>query len=139
MGSKRLSSLVILALVSLAADLPVSQAESQSVMNEWIDKPQVALDTNTALGALRLIRTMTAEGLDLRTYSKKKTISSCIPSNEMLSASQWKTFQECSAKIRGCDIRFVIKNGKVANALEHGSCWKKSRIKPEPGWERLLN
>jgi hypothetical protein len=139
MRPKHLHLIIILAIASLAADLPVSRAESQSVMQEWLDKPTIALDTNAALGALRLIRTMNAEGLELRTYSKRKNVASCIPSNEMLSASQWKTFQECSAKLRGCDIRFVIKNGKVASALEYGSCWRKSRIKPEPGWERLLN
>jgi hypothetical protein len=138
MRSKHLVVAIVIAVVLSAEGLRVTHAESQSVMEEWLDKPTVALDTNTALGALRLVRTVTADGLELRTYSKKKNISSCIPSTEMLSASQWKMFQECSAKLRGCDIRFIIKDGHVASALEHGSCWRKSRIKPEPGLERIL-
>lgn len=138
MLSKNRARLIAVSAILLTASFPVARTESPDVMNEWLSIPTVALDTNTGLGGLRLIRTVTNEGLELRTYSKKKNISSCIPSDQILSASQWKYFQECSAKLKGCDIRFVIKNGKVVSALEHGSCWRKSRIKPEPGWERLL-
>ena len=111
---------------------------NQEDLDSWISIPVIALDTHSLFATLPVARTVTETGVEVRVYSNKTAVGRCFDSGTVMSSSQWNAYQNCSAKMVGCDNIFYIRDGKVLEYKVEGRCKTGKVVRPQKGWEKFL-
>lgn len=116
----------------------------QSDLDAWAGVPVIALDTHSLLLGYPMVKTFTENGIEIRSYSEKFGVSSCVggalgsASGTTLTYGNFNAYQSCISSVRGCNGIFYIKNGVVIEAKVSGQCYTDESYRPQPGYERFL-
>ena len=129
---------VILASCATATVRTVRQQD----LDAWVGMPAEALDTHSFFITLPMVRTVTASGIEIRTYSNKRNIGQCFGSggvnaNAYLNSAMYNSFSTCVGGLVGCDSIFYIKNGVVVELVPIGHCYTDETVQPQPRYQRL--
>ncbi len=146
-------TLLLLSLVVFFTSGCAIRQVRQVDLDAWKDVPVEALDTHSLFLTVPMVKTVTDSGIEIRDYVNKVGVSSCSQNTfgaknanlygtgnnaQVMTYANYNSFQNCSAKMVGCDNIFYIRNGKVLEYKPVGRCYTDNTVRPEQGWERFL-
>jgi hypothetical protein len=132
MGAKLLFVIcVALILVGCAA---VHQEDLQS----WEGAPVSALDTHPVFLTMQVVRTVTADGTEIRNYVNGRNIASCSGGGSVfrgtVSSAAYNEFNTCMQAFAACNNIFYIKGGVVTAYTPIGTkgmrCYTNEALRP---------
>jgi len=139
----RISLIAALVLiVASPSEAGLFKGVRQSDLDAWVGIPVEALDTHSIFITMKLVRTVTDSGIEIRNYVNSEDVSRCFGNGFIsgqggfVSGSQ---FTRCSANKITCNNIFYIKDRKVLEYAPTGRCFTDKRARPEARYSKLLN
>jgi hypothetical protein len=122
-----------LAIVALAG---CGSMVRQADLDTWPGMPVEALDTHSLFLTMRLNKTMTDSGIEVRNYSDADDSVSCTnsPPNKTL---KLPTFTNCSSGGAVCSNIFYIKDKIVLEYIPVGICGTNAKSRPQQRYLEL--
>jgi hypothetical protein len=104
----------------------------------WVGTPVSALDTHPIFLTMPVVRTVTADGTEIRNYVNGRNISSCSDGGTAFSGTMtsmaYGGFSSCMQNMAACNNIFYVKNGIVTAFVPIGSggmrCYTNARLQP---------
>ena len=127
-----------------AGSICLSLAGCQSVRQEdlasWEGQPATKLDMHPVFITMKLIRTKTDDGTEIRNYLNAQDVTTCSSSGDIrpggfMSSASYDQFMACSHSLPTCNNIFYIKNGRVLRYTPVGTggakCFTDDRARPD--------
>ena len=112
---KRLA--VALALVIAAGQIAGCAHVRPEDLTAWEGQPVELLDKHPVFLTMRSVRTVTADGTEIRNYVNgiggECIESSAVVSGGVVNSATYSQFSSCVAHVRACNNIFYIKDGRV--------------------------
>jgi hypothetical protein len=111
----------------------------QEDLDAWEGQPVSVLDKYPVFLTMRSVRTVTADGTEIRNYVNGAAVTSCGGGGDVFSGSvnsaTYDQFSSCVARTAACNGIFYIKNGIVQKVTAIGTggmrCYTDFRTRPD--------
>jgi hypothetical protein len=105
---------IVAAVLSLAGCAHVRQED----LDAWVGQPVDLLDKQPVFLTMQSVRTMTADGTEIRNYVNGAAVGSCngggsVSSGGFVNSATYSQFSSCVARLAACNNIFYIKDGRV--------------------------
>lgn len=125
----RMTAIVVISVIHAGCSAPVVLNVRQSDLDAWVGVPVKALDTHSIFLTMRLERSFTDDGVEIRNYVSEANASGCVMIGYNLI---------CNEQKRACNNIFYIHNGYVMEYKLVGSggarCFTDTFLRPEAIW-----
>lgn len=129
---------VRLALVSLLSLMTASCAVRPEDQAAWLGAPVSALDKHPVFLTMPVVKTVAADGTEIRNYVNGRNFSACSGGGSAFSGTinfaSYNAFSTCMSNFAACNNIFYIKNNKVEAYTPIGSggarCYTDERTQP---------
>jgi len=111
---KRLA--VVLALVIAAGQIAGCAHVRQEDLTAWEGQPVELLDKHPVFFTMRSVRTITADGTEIRNYVNGlggKCVDSTAVYGGVVNSATYSQFSSCVAHVAACNNIFYVKDGHV--------------------------
>ena len=136
MTSLRFTFVVGLALLASGCAEP---AVRQQDLEVWIGVPVAALDKQPLFVTVPMIRTITEDGTEIRSYASGRHFASCAGTGNGFANGPYVSadaFANCLTGWAGCSHVFHVKGGRVLRYAPAGRCYTNESVWPTA---RFLN
>ena len=107
-------------------------------LNAWVGVPVSSLDKHPIFLTMPVVKTVAADGTEIRNYINGKNIASCAEGGSIfgttVSLATYGSFTSCVQAFPACNNIFYIKNGVVTQYTPVGSgggrCYTDERSRP---------
>ncbi len=133
-------SIIIATLVTAGC-----QTVRQEDLASWEGAPVSALDLHPVFLTMPVVRSVTADGTEIRNYVNGTAVSSCSGGGSVfhgvLDANTYQQFSSCASRFPACNNIFYIKNGRVLRYTPVGSGGARCRTDQtlQPGFSGPTN
>ena len=110
-------------LIALTGCLLVREEDLQS----WQNQPVVLLDTHPFFITVPMIKTIAADGTEIRNYRNGRSVQNCSAN----SYSNSSAYVNCYQNDVVCNNIFYIKNDKVIRYAPTGRCYTAAFLQPQ--------
>jgi len=105
-------------LASAAGPLAGCAHVRQEDLDAWVGQPVELLDKHPVFLTMQPIRTMTADGTEIRNYVNGAAVGACngggnISGSGFVNSATYSQFSSCIARFAACNNIFYIKGGHV--------------------------
>ena len=121
--------LTLILTVSLAVTACATATVRQEDLDAWVGVPVEALDTHSLFIAMKMYRSITPSGIEVRNYANGGA--------EIARCSNNSNFTECSSVRVICNNIFYIKDGKVMEYAPTGRCYTNQTVQPQSRYFQL--
>ena len=127
------------ALLAAAGPLSGCAHVRQEDLAEWAGQPVDLLDKHPVFLTMRSVRTMTADGTEIRNYVNEAAVGSCggggsVFSGGFVNSATYSQFSSCVARFAACNNIFYIKSGHVLRYTPIGTggahCYTNEATRP---------
>lgn len=132
----RTTFLAVVLLCSACARPPPPSVH-EADLDAWVGHPVAELDKHPIFLTLTPVKTVAADGTEIRNYVNSQSASGCISkgaTNGTLNSQAYTNFTQCMLTTRACNNIFYIKNGIVERYTPIGtggaSCFADERLRP---------
>jgi len=113
----------------------------QQDLDSWVEMPVKALDTHSYFRTVRMYRTVTGSGIEIRNYvdGRESDVAHCWRNSGGGKSGRYVSkFTTCSDRRIVCNNIFYIKDGKVIEYAPAGRCVTNGRVQPQARHLRLI-
>jgi hypothetical protein len=130
------ATVAILSIIS--ASLLIAGCVRQEDLVAWEGAPVSALDTHPVFLTMTMVKTVTADGTEIRNYVNGRNIGSCSGGGSVYGGSvnmaTYQEFTSCTSRFAACNNIFYIKDGRVIRYTPIGSggmrCYTNQTLQP---------
>lgn len=129
----------MLLLASVAA-LSGCATVRQVDLDSWKGMPVEALDTHSLFLTMKMVRTMTEGGVEIRNYINGGEFTRCYGAGNAYGNGGYvnsSAFSRCNSEVVACNNIFYIKDGKVLEYAPTGSCYTDKTVQPQSRYLQL--
>ena len=126
----------IMAFLAILAAAGCGMVRQQD-LDAWVGAPVSELDLHPVFATMPVVKTVAADGTEMRNYVNGDTIASCAGSGSAagyVNTASYSAFSSCASRRRACNNIFYIKNGLVTGYVPTGSggafCYTDSTTQP---------
>ena len=131
---KKNVGIAVAAACVLAACATVRQEDLQA----WEGQPAALLESHPIFLTMRLVRTTTSDGVEIRNYVNGKQVASCSGGGSIyagaVSMATYNQFTNCASSFAACNNIFHVKNGVVQRYTPVGTggarCYTNETVQP---------
>lgn len=110
----------------------------QKDLDSWVGQPVSALDIHPVFLTMKVVRTVSADGTEVRNYVNGKQVMDCSGGGSVfagtISSAAYNQFMSCTNSRPTCNNIFYIKDGRVTNYTPIGTgggrCFTDERARP---------
>jgi hypothetical protein len=125
---------IIIASLLVAGCMTVRQED----LVAWEGAPVSALDAQPVFLTMRVVKTMTADGTEIRNYVNGRDVGSCSGGGSVyggfVSLATYQQYSSCVSTFAACNNIFYIKNGRVIRYTPIGTggarCYTNDATRP---------
>ena len=114
----------LIALASILALVGCASVRKED-QDAWVGVPVSELDLHPVFSTMPVVRTVAADGTEMRNYVNAETLSTCSAygtvNSKQLTSAQYSAFQSCVSTRAACNNIFYIKEGLVTGYVPTGS------------------
>jgi hypothetical protein len=132
------ATVTILSIIIASLFISGCQSVHQEDLVSWEGAPVSALDAHPFFLTLPMVRTVTADGTEIRNYVNGRNIGSCGGGGSVyggtVDMATYRQFSSCTSPFAACNNIFYIKNGRIIRYTPTGSggthCMTNEQLRP---------
>jgi hypothetical protein len=121
------------------------QTVHQEDLVAWEGAPVSALDTHPLFLTMPVVKTVAADGTEIRNYVNGMSVGSCGGGGSVyggfVNMATYQQYSSCASRFAACNNIFYIKNGRIVRYTPIGSGGARCRTDPtlRPGFSGTTN